>query len=150
MLVWVIAAALVLVSLVGLAAPRAALAAAKAAPRAAFAAAKKQKPAVTSVSPARGPLAGGTIVTISGRALTSAGRSLVTKVKFGAKSATQVSVDAQGRIVCTAPAGKGTVDVVVTTKGGASAPVAADRYAYKAPVVPPVISAFSLRGCTRP
>jgi hypothetical protein len=124
--------ALVAVFLVGLTAPSAALAANK-------------KPAITSVSPASGTTAGGTTVTVSGRAFTSSGHSLVIKVTFGGKAA-RYHVNAHSRVICTAPAGKGTVNVFVTTKGGTTAKVSADRYAYKAPVAAPTITAFSFAG----
>jgi hypothetical protein len=124
--------ALVAVFLVGLTAPSAAFAANK-------------KPAVTSVSPASGTTAGGTTVTVSGRAFTSSGHSLVIKVTFGGKAA-RYHVNAHSRVICTAPAGKGTVNVFVTTKGGTTAKVSADRYTYKAPVAAPTITAFSFAG----
>ncbi len=127
-----IALALAAVFLVGLAVPNAALAA-------------NQKPSVTSLSPASGTTAGGTTVTVSGRAFTSFGRSLVTRVVFGAKVA-HYRVGAHSTVICTAPAGTGTVNVFVTTKGGTTAKVSADRYAYKAPIVAPAITAFAFAG----
>ena len=122
--------ALVAVFLVGMAAPSAAFAANK-------------KPSVTSLSPASGTTAGGTIVTVDGRAFTSFGRSLVTKVTFGKKAA-RYHVNAYSQVICTAPPGKGTVNVIITTKGGTTAKVSADHYTYKAPIVAPAITAFSL------
>ncbi len=121
--------ALVAVFLAGLAAPSAALAA-------------NQKPAVTFLSPVSGTTVGGNTVLVSGRAFTSFGRSLVTKVMFGTKAA-RYHVRAHSQVVCTAPAGKGTVNVIVTTRGGVSARVTADRYTYKAPVAAPTITAFA-------
>ena len=114
-----------------------------AAPSAAFAASKK--PAVTLLSPAGGTTAGGTTVAVGGRAFTSFGRSLVTKVMFGTKAA-RYHVSAHGQVICTAPAGKGTVNVIVTTTAGVSPRVAADRYTYKAPAAAPAITAFSFQG----
>ncbi|HEY3477613.1 MAG TPA: IPT/TIG domain-containing protein, partial [Streptomyces sp.] len=85
-------------------------------------------PVVTAVSPATGPPAGGTTVTVSGSHLAGA-----TDVTFGAgHSATAVDCSDTS---CTAhsPAGAvGTVDVQVTTAGGTSAISAADRFSYAA------------------
>ena len=124
--------ALVAVVLVGMTAPSAAFAAG-------------QKPAVTLLSPASGTTTGGTTVAVSGRAFTSFGRSLVAKVTFGGKAASY-RVGSHSRVICKAPAGVGTVNVIVTTKAGASARVSADRYTYKAPVAAPTITAFSFAG----
>ena len=83
-------------------------------------------PTVTEVSPATGPAAGGNKVTITGTELGGA-----TSVTFGGVSASIVSVNAKGtKVVVTAPGGSGTVDVIVTTPAGSSAPVTADQYTY--------------------
>lgn len=72
-------------------------------------------PVITGISAACE--AGGTVVTISGTGLGG-----VTAVKFGDKSATNVSVNPSGtRITATIPAGTGTVKVTVTTPFGTSA-----------------------------
>ena len=85
-------------------------------------------PAVTGVSPASGPTAGGTTVTITGLRLGGA-----SKVTFGEAEAAIVS-DSASQIVATAPAhGAGAVDVRVTTIGGTSGKFAADEYTYVAP-----------------
>jgi uncharacterized repeat protein (TIGR03803 family) len=81
-------------------------------------------PAVTSVSPNTGPLAGGTTVTITGSNLAGA-----TAVKFGTQAATIVSATAT-QIVALSPAGVGTVDVTVTTTAGTSSSSSADRFTY--------------------
>ena len=82
-------------------------------------------PAVTSVNPASGPLAGGTLVRITGANLAGA-----TAVKFGTNTAT-IKTDAAGSITATAPAGSaGTVDITVTTAGGTSPTGIADQYTY--------------------
>jgi hypothetical protein len=81
-------------------------------------------PTVTGVSPAFGPAAGGTSVTISGTNLSAA-----TSVKFGANAAT-ITTDTATSITATAPAGTGTVDVTVTTAGGTSATSGADQFTY--------------------
>ena len=82
-------------------------------------------PAVTSVSPASGPVAGGTSVTITGTNLTGA-----TAVKFGGSAASGFVVNSATQITATAPAGSGTVDITITTIGGTSATSAADRFTY--------------------
>jgi hypothetical protein len=85
-------------------------------------------PVVTGVSPASGPAAGGTAVTVSGSNL-SAGN-----VSFGTAPATRVSC-AAGSCTATSPTGSGTVDVTVKTAGGVSAASAADQFTYQ-PAVP--------------
>jgi len=80
--------------------------------------------AISGVSPNVGPAAGGTKVTITGYPLYAA-----TAVKFGTAVAS-FKVYSDSKIVATAPAGTGTVDVTVTTPAGISAPVSADRYTY--------------------
>jgi hypothetical protein len=74
-------------------------------------------PTVTSVSPASGPLAGGTVLTITGTAFTGA-----TAVSVGGVAATSVTVVNDTTITATTPAGSaGTASVNVTTPGGTSA-----------------------------
>ncbi|MEZ0581349.1 IPT/TIG domain-containing protein [Nocardioides sp. MH1] len=88
------------------------------------------QPAVTGIAPAAGPTAGGTTVVITGTDLTGA-----TKVTFGdAGPATSLTVDSATRITAVAPAAAdaGVRHVSVTTAGGASAEVDADRFAYTA------------------
>ena len=85
-------------------------------------------PVVTAVSPTGGQAAGGTMVTITGQALTGA-----TTVDFGAGNAAGgVTVVSATQVTATAPAGTGTVDVTVTTPGGTSATGPADQFAYQA------------------
>ena len=97
---------------------------------------KTMPPAITSLVPATGPMAGGTTVTITGTGFTGA-----TAVMFGALPATSFTVDSGTSITATSPAGGSTValtiGVIVTTPAGTSAPTAADHYAYAAP---PVVS----------
>ncbi len=85
-------------------------------------------PAVTSVTPASGPAAGGTAVVIAGSNLAGA-----TAVSFGATPASGFVVDNPNQITATAPAGTGLVDVTVTTTGGTSAAGASDQFIYVAP-----------------
>ncbi|MCM2425090.1 IPT/TIG domain-containing protein [Streptomyces sp. RKAG337] len=92
-------------------------------------------PTVTAVSPASGPAAGGTAVTVTGTNLTG-----VTAITFGAGNpATAVSCT-DTSCTATAPAGTGTVDVQVTTPGGTSATSAADQYTY---IPVPAVTALS-------
>lgn len=86
-------------------------------------------PAITGVSPASGPVAGGNPVTITGTDLSGASVSFGTGHPAGNVSCSATS--------CTAavPAGTlGTVDVQATTAFGTSPIVAADRYTYAAPL----------------
>jgi hypothetical protein len=84
-------------------------------------------PAVTGVSPASGPVAGGSSVVITGANLSAA-----TAVKFGTTTAS-ITADAAGSITATAPAeAAGTVDVTVTTSGGTSTSSSADKFTYAA------------------
>ena len=83
-------------------------------------------PTVTGVSPNRGPVAGGTSVTITGTNFTEA-----TEVKFGSEVAS-FHVNSATSITAVSPKGKkGGVDVNVTTLGGRSPIVKADRFKYK-------------------
>ena len=92
-------------------------------------------PVITGISPASGPIAGGTVVTITGTGLTGATISFGTGHPATAGSCTATSCSA------TAPAGAaGTVDVTATTIGGTSATSAADRYTY---VAVPVVTSTS-------
>jgi hypothetical protein len=84
-------------------------------------------PSITSVSPASGPVPGGTSVTITGTGFTGA-----SAVKFGAINAASYSVVSETQITASTPAsaGTGTVDVTVTTAVGTSAISAADQFTY--------------------
>ena len=86
-------------------------------------------PTVTGVSPASGPTAGGTVVTISGSGFSGAGA-----VNFGNAPAQSFTVNSDTSITATTPPGTGTVDVTVSATWGTSATRAADRFTY---VVPP-------------
>jgi hypothetical protein len=88
-------------------------------------------PAVTKVEPNRGPEAGGTPITITGSNLNEA-----SAVKFGLIAAKSFKVESSTLIKAESPAGSGKVDVTVTTPGGTSSVVSADRFEYvPAPVV---------------
>ncbi|MFB9279636.1 S-layer homology domain-containing protein [Cohnella cellulosilytica] len=82
-------------------------------------------PVVTAVSPAGGPEAGGTEVTITG-----SGLSVTTAVYFGGNPAASFTAVSDTSVIAVAPAGSGTVDITVMTPYGTSAPSAADRFTY--------------------
>lgn len=67
-------------------------------------------PVITSISPASGPTAGGTTVTING-----AGLIYVTDVFFGSVSATSHTVISDNQITAVSPAGTGAVAVTAST-----------------------------------
>ena len=92
-------------------------------------------PAVSDLSPTGGPLAGGTLVTITGRNLTG-----VTAVDFGATAATDVTVVNSTTITADSPPGTGTVNVTVATAGGTSAISASDQFTY---LVVPAVAGLS-------
>ncbi len=94
-------------------------------------------PIVGSVTPAYGPLAGGTQVTITGTGLDSA-----TAVSFGGTPATSFSITAAtsstpASITMTAPefTSAGTVDIIVTNSDGTSTASNEDQFTYYAPLV---------------
>ena len=89
-----------------------------------------EAPTITNISPASGPLAGGTTVTITGTNLSGAA-----SVIFGGNPAAYLVVNST-TITATSPPGSGTVDIRVTTIGGTSAISAADQFTYA--VVPTV------------
>jgi hypothetical protein len=83
-------------------------------------------PAVESVTPAAGPVGGGSSVTIKGQNLGGA-----SAVHFG-KAAASIQSDAPETIVVTTPAHEAAgVDVTVTTPAGTSATSEADRFTYE-------------------
>jgi len=98
----------------------------------------ESSPSVTHISPAMGPTAGGTVVTISGTNLAGA-----TAVMFGSAAGT-ISSDSQTQIVAVSPKGAaGTVAVTIVTPLGTSAGSSADQFTYQAPrITPPVLAAI--------
>jgi hypothetical protein len=85
--------------------------------------------AVTGISPAQGPVTGGTQVTITGADFTGA-----TAVFFGTTKVTSFTVNSDTQITVTSPAGTGVVDMTVTTPSGTSPTVSADKFSYTAVV----------------
>ena len=93
-------------------------------------------PTVSAVSPASGPLGGGTTVTITGTNLTGA-----TAVSFGTHAASSFTVNSATQVTATSPAvSAGTVDVTITTGGGTSATSTADQFTY---VAAPTVTSIS-------
>jgi RHS repeat-associated protein len=91
------------------------------------------QPGVSEITPAAGPISGGTAVTITGSGFTDA-----TAVAFGTVAATSFNVVSNDEIKAVAPAQTaGPVDITVTTSGGTSATVSADQYTY---VTAPTVS----------
>ncbi|MCI0341791.1 MAG: IPT/TIG domain-containing protein [Planctomycetales bacterium] len=72
-------------------------------------------PTVSAIAPASGPLAGGTLVTVTGTGFQAASSGTAT-VSIGGAACTGVQVVSGSRIVCTTPAGSavGPANVVVT------------------------------------
>jgi hypothetical protein len=90
-------------------------------------------PAISSIAPTFGSIAGGTVMTITGTNFNAA-----SAVKFGSTPATGFTVDSDTQITATAPAGTvpGPVDLTVTTLAGTSPTTSHDQFTYTACVVP--------------
>jgi hypothetical protein len=85
-------------------------------------------PTVTGVSPATGPDAGASSVTITGTGFTGA-----TAVHFGTTAATTFTVNSSTSVTVTSPQhSSGTVDITVTAAGGPNVTTSADQFAYVA------------------
>ncbi len=104
-------------------------------------------PTVSGISPASGPSAGDTSVTISGTDLADA-----SAVDFGTTPAASFTVESDTEITAVSPAGAdGSVDVSVTTAGGTSTICTADEFTYltsPAITVPPQVSGIGCVGRT--
>jgi hypothetical protein len=101
-------------------------------------------PAVSSLSATSGSTGGGTVRTIYG-----SGFSGATAVTFGGISATTFTVASDTVIIAVAPPHTaGVWNVQVTTPGGTSRLVAADRYTYQVTAVPAVTSLSATSGTT--
>jgi hypothetical protein len=86
-------------------------------------------PAVLGISPASGPVAGGVTVTITGTGLSGA-----TKVVFGTVAAASFAVVSDSQVTAVSPVeAAATPNIRVTTPGGTSPVVPADRFTVKAP-----------------
>jgi IPT/TIG domain-containing protein len=75
-------------------------------------------PVLTALTPAKGPVAGGNNVTITGQNLLNP-----VSVSFGAAAATNITEVSSTELTAEAPAGSGGKQVTVTTPGGASNPL---------------------------
>ncbi len=96
-------------------------------------------PAITNLTPSKGPVAGGTTVVITGTGFL--GLSGTGAVTFGGTNATSYTVDSATKITAKAPAhAAGSVRVKVTTAYGVSANTAADDFTY---VGPPAVASLS-------
>jgi hypothetical protein len=83
-------------------------------------------PTVTNLNPNRGPVGGGTSVSITGTILTGA-----TAVSFGSIAATSFKVNSSTSLTAISPAETtGTVEVTVTTPAGTSGVSTADRFKF--------------------
>ena len=82
-------------------------------------------PAVSGLSASSGPSYGGSDVEVTGSGFTSG-----SEVYFGTTPAAFVSVFSPTKIDVIAPAGSGTVDVIVATDGGTSVTSSADKFTY--------------------
>jgi outer membrane protein assembly factor BamB len=89
-------------------------------------------PVITALTPNRGPLAGGTRVTINGTHL-----GVAVRVWFGTNLATSLVVTSDTELQATSPPGAGIVDVTVSTSNGASSTSPADLFTYMPPAAPP-------------
>lgn len=89
-------------------------------------------PVITSITPKSGAIKGGTTVRIVGQHLSAI------SVSFGRRPSARFTVNSSTQITAVSPrrSAPGVVDVSVTTAGGKSAPVAADKFTYTACVVP--------------
>ncbi len=86
------------------------------------------QPTVTGVSPASGPVSGGTSVTVTGTGFVPGA-----SVDFGTVAAAKVTVDSGSEITALSPPNvTGSVDVTVTTAGGTSPTSSADLFTYEA------------------
>lgn len=87
-------------------------------------------PSITGLSPNRGPIGGGTTVTITGTNFTAGA-----EVTFGGRAATSVTVNSPTSMTVKTPSFPGilggNVDVVVTTTVGDSPNTAADNFRYQ-------------------
>jgi hypothetical protein len=101
-------------------------------------------PSVTGVTANSGLTPGGTVVTITGSSFTGA-----SAVSFGTTAAADFTINSDGSIVATAPAGTvGTVDITVTTPTGTSSTSSADHYTYNAVTAPTVTGLNPSTGAT--
>jgi hypothetical protein len=93
-------------------------------------------PTIFSMSPAAGSTAGGTAVIITGTNFNTVSESNPAAVQFGSgHNATSFDVVSSTRIDAVAPAGTGTVDVIISNASSSSIASYAGRYTYGKPTV---------------
>ena len=90
---------------------------------------------VTGLSPISGPVAGGTLVTITGTGFTG-----LTAVDFGTTPATSETFVSDTSVTAESPPGTGAVNVTVTAAGGTSPTSPADVFTY---VAAPAVSGLT-------
>jgi hypothetical protein len=102
-----------------------------------------QPPAIQSITPSTGPMAGGTSVTIRGLRFASGATMTI-----GGRPATDLNVQSGDVITARTPAGTTAVavDVVVTVNGLSGTLAAGFRYESPAPTAAPVIRSIAGRG----
>jgi hypothetical protein len=88
-------------------------------------AAKLKIPIVKSISPAHGPVAGGTTVEVRGSNLGGVETAL-----FGTTPSPLVTTVSQNEVLVESPPGTGTVDITVTSSVGTSLPRSVDEFTY--------------------
>jgi hypothetical protein len=102
-------------------------------------------PAISAINPTSGSNGGGDSVTITGTNLSGA-----SAVSFGGTAAKSFTVNSTTQITAVSPAhAAGTVDVVVTTAGGASTTSAADQFTFAVPPAPAVSAISPTSGSTK-
>jgi len=88
-------------------------------------------PTVSAISPASGPAAGGTQVTITGSGFTDAkGVSFGSTAISNSTGDNNFTFDSETQITAVSPPGSGTVDVTVKNANGTSATGDADQFTY--------------------
>ena len=91
------------------------------------------RPVVSAVSPAAGPVAGGTVVSVTGTGFVVG----PTTARFGTTAATTIDCTSPTSCTVTSPAGTaGLVDITLSTIGGTSVTSSADQFSYEAPPAP--------------
>lgn len=88
-------------------------------------------PTITSISPASGPVSGGTLVTITGTNFSIIPSA--TNIYFGANLATNINCTTSSKCTATSPAGNGTVNVTASVAGQTS--ITTDPFTYAQPSI---------------
>lgn len=83
-------------------------------------------PKITRLGSSSGPRSGGNVIVVEGRGFVVG----ATTVRFGSRPSARVTCTSSTTCKAKVPAGVGTVEVIVATPGGTSAPTRAARYVY--------------------